>query len=150
MQLRTIGELCGKGGAVIQAMAGTIVFGVDRRLADNDAYRLEVLTVVTNASVGRGASDHLCAVGEHQGAVGHAMLHYPSGGTLLCSSGHWIELQRIDASQEAFLSVVAAQYGEGTRNQMEDEINASSAPGLQLQKMTQDYVKQSSPTKLKK
>jgi hypothetical protein len=149
VQLQTVGELCGKGGAEIHAMGGTIVFGVDQRKADTEAYRLEVLTVVTNASVDR-SSPALYAVGDHQGTVGHAMLHYPSGGILLCSSGHWIELQRIDVSQEAFLSVVASQYGESARCQMEAEINASPTPSAQLQKMSQDYVRQSSPSKLKR
>jgi hypothetical protein len=29
-------------------------------------------------------------IGEHKGTAGHVALHYPGGGVLLASAGHWI------------------------------------------------------------
>lgn len=152
VQLQTVGELCGKGGAVIQTMGGTLVFGVDHGAADTSAYRLDVLTIATGVVSDPSAAGYLCAVGEHRGAVGHAMLRYPAGGKILCSSGHWIELQRLDVSEEAFLGTVAMQYGGDARKKMEDELAAAPAPARQqrLQDLSKDYVQRASPTSLKK
>ena len=34
----------------------------------------------------------------HKGLAGHVLLTYKSGGCLLVSMGHWIELMKIDTS----------------------------------------------------
>jgi hypothetical protein len=37
--------------------------------------------------------------------AGHVILHYPSGGKLLCAMTHWVELQKLDVNEERLLQV---------------------------------------------
>ena len=37
-------------------------------------------------------------LGMMKGCAGHVLLTYPSGGNLVASAGHWIELSRLDTS----------------------------------------------------
>lgn len=76
-----------EGHCNVSAMGGTIVFGVNPAKSDNDAYKLEVLTVVT--SLGK-ASKYQSEIGEHKGMPGHVVLTYKSGANILVSMGHWI------------------------------------------------------------
>ena len=50
-------------------------------------------------------------VGEHEGAAGHVLLTYPSGGMILTSMGHWIELMKIDTSAEKLFDYIEKEYG---------------------------------------
>jgi hypothetical protein len=45
-------------------------------------------------------SDQICKIGDLKGACGHCLLTYPSGGKLLTSSGHWIELVKLDVNAD--------------------------------------------------
>lgn len=43
----------------------------------------------------------------HKGLAGHVLLTYKSGGCLLVSMGHWIELMKIDTSEKVLFEVAA-------------------------------------------
>ena len=47
-----------------------------------------------------------------RGAAGHVALTYPSGGQLITSMGHWIELTRINTSVESIMQVAAKNFGQ--------------------------------------
>eukprot|EP01090_Pellita_catalonica_P011039 TRINITY_DN2251_c0_g2_i3.p1 TRINITY_DN2251_c0_g2~~TRINITY_DN2251_c0_g2_i3.p1 ORF type:complete len:497 (+),score=112.13 TRINITY_DN2251_c0_g2_i3:121-1491(+) len=46
-----------------------------------------------------------------RGTVGHAVLRYNSGGSIIISAGHWIELNKLETSIDK-IEEVAAQYGD--------------------------------------
>lgn len=46
------------------------------------------------------AGENQCQIGDYKGAAGHVLLKYKSGGHLLTSMGHWIELMKIDTSEK--------------------------------------------------
>jgi len=50
-------------------------------------------------------------LGDKEGVCGHYILTYPSGGSLLTSSGHWIELMKLDSSFESMVKLAKEEYG---------------------------------------
>ena len=110
-QLQNVGRMCETGRAVVNVMGGTIVFRVNSEKSDTTRYSLEVLTRCTNQ--------------EQQDACGHVMLTYPSGGRLLVSAGHWIELSHLSgATEESVLKMCSAQLGQVQADQMMSELTS--------------------------
>jgi hypothetical protein len=102
-QLQILGSLSEGDQVNVHAMGGTIVYSVNQKNLRHDAYKLDVLTVVETLTPN---DDHLVSkVGRYEGAAGHVLLTYSSGGMILTSMGHWIELMRIDTSVEKLLEV---------------------------------------------
>lgn len=118
-QLQRAGELCEHGCATVKALGSTIAYTIDKRAAREAAstqrYHLEVLTIATEMpgiDLAHLPQERTCDAGGQKGAAGHVMLRYPSGGILLVSAGHWIELVRLDGvSEERLLQAAANQYG---------------------------------------
>ena len=112
-QLAAVGELCEKDAkAVSHAMSGTVVFGLAEPAPATTAFQLQTLSKVSSIDGARNTDASV---------VGHAILEYPSGGLFLASMGHWIELARLDVSQESVLRAadgVSAEYGAQVRTQM--------------------------------
>ena len=54
--------------------------------------------------------------GDSRGTIGHAVMRYKSGGSIVTSAGHWKELSRMDVSEEALLRTIAMQDGAGSLN----------------------------------
>lgn len=46
------------------------------------------------------------------------LLTYKSGGHLLTSMGHWVELMRVDTSEKKLFEMAERQYGAGVATQM--------------------------------
>lgn len=103
-QLQRAGCLCEGGSATVKALGGTIAYTVDAGVSKStNAYRLEVLTVATEmpgVSTASLAQERTCQAGDREGAAGHVLLKYPSGGLLLVSASHWVELARFDDVSE--------------------------------------------------
>merc|ERR1711879_918885 len=100
-QLQKLGELAKDGEATLGAMGGTIAYSVQWSKADCSAYNCQVLTVMTEFD-GKAAlppSGAVCQVGAHAGLAGHVLLSYPSGGQLLASASHWIELSHLEVTE---------------------------------------------------
>ena len=100
-QLQVIGEMAAEGHCNVNAMGGTIVYGVKQE-HQNDFYDLEVLSVASSLKT---EGKYLCKSGEKSGAAGHVLLKYKKGGFLLTSMGHWIELMKIDTTEKALFDV---------------------------------------------
>ena len=147
-QLTILGEMSSEGKAESHAMSGTILFGVDHEVADRSCFDLEVLTVMTSFG-GRSAKTvdrkYQVSVAGISGAAGHVALTYPSGGIILASAGHWVELQKVKTDEKSFFNVMANEYGATSkRNQqlrMEyDELPSEAAKNVWLQANAQTHV----------
>lgn len=46
------------------------------------------------------------------GSAAHVLLTYPTGGMILTSMGHWIELMKIDTSDKKLFEIAEKQYGK--------------------------------------
>lgn len=55
------------------------------------------------------------------GSAGHCLLTYKSGGHILTSMGHWIELMKIDTSEKKLFEVAEKQYGVEYASKMKSE-----------------------------
>lgn len=158
-QLQVVGELCAEQGkAIVQAMGGTIVYTVNPHRPPTNVYDLKVLTVVSDWGMGdEGLPEAMkCSVGdggnEKRGAAGHVTLTYSSGGQLLTSMGHWIELTRIDTSLEAVARVAAHNFGEAQLQQFNMEYNCLRSDTERrdhLQRWSKEMVQKSVPTRMK-
>jgi hypothetical protein len=125
-QLQKLGELASNGKADLHALPNTIAFSIDWSKADCNAYACHVLTVMSKIGgqrVQAQASGQMCEAGGRQGLAGHVMLTYPSGGRLLASAGHWIELSRLDVN-ESDLMRAAASYGAAFQSEVQTSIAA--------------------------
>lgn len=91
-------------------MSNTIVFGVNPDLDPAGAYECEVLTTISTSD------GHPIAR-----AAGHVMLSFPSGGKILTSCGHWVELVKLDVSEEAMMRV-AQDYGVDFYSELQSDM----------------------------
>jgi hypothetical protein len=158
-QLQVVGELCREQGkAVVSALGGTILYTVDPKAPRTDRYELKILTVVTDASDGlqRIQENMKCSVGEgegmRKGVAGHVTLTYPSGGQLVTSMGHWIELTRINTTLESVLRTAGHNFGAAEANDFMREYaecDTDAARSECVQKRSHKYVQQSVPSKMK-
>ncbi len=93
----------------------------------------------------------LLEIGEYKGYLGHAILKYrESGGVLLVSTGHWIELSRLDAaSEERVLQAVRSQFGGEYSRQLDEELTAygdnEEARRVVIQRSVTQLVQSSAP-----
>jgi len=148
-QLQKLGELANDGTASLHAMGGTIAFTVDWAKADCQAYQCKVLTVMTEhdgrqvaPTAGQG-----CETGGHRGLAGHVLLTYPSGGHILASAGHWIELSRLDVTQDN-LFAAAAQYGAVFQQEVMSSVGqcvTAEERQRSIQAFSSQMVQQSAP-----
>lgn len=149
-QLQKLGELASDGKAHLHAMGGTIAFSVDWTKADCSAYNCQVLTVMTETNgqpVESLVPAQSCEVGGHRGWAGHVLLSYPSGGRLIASAGHWVELTRLNVNESDLLRAAASC---GAAFSCEVQASMSSCTNeVDRQRTIQTYssqiVQQSSP-----
>jgi len=97
-QLQSVGDLSEGGKCNVHCLGGTIIYSVDPKKADHKSYKLQVLTVAENAPV--DSPGLACHIKNAHGAAGHILLTYPNGGKLLTSMGHWVELVKVDTSEQ--------------------------------------------------
>jgi hypothetical protein len=136
-QLQNVGRMCESGEAVVNVMGGTIVFDISPEKSDTDRYSTEILTRCVNSSMGE--------------TCGHVMLTYPSGGRILVSAGHWIELSQLSgATEESVLRMCTAQMGQEKASKMISDLR-SSANAFEreqvIQRNAQEVVWSSAPCK---
>ena len=119
---------------------------------------MEVLTVASTVGSFEltNHADFLCrtTTGRVSGAAGHVLLTYPSGGTLLTSCGHWMELSNLDVSAKTLFSVAQEEYGAEVAYRMESDFISSAGNEAEQSRKLQTYAKtmvhQSAPCKSKK
>jgi len=104
-QLQRVGELCDNGTCLVN---GYTCYSVDqKKIGSHQDYSLEILTYITN-EVGtvnhKSLSDNLISSIDGEKSVPcHTILTYPSGGVLLASNAHWLDLSNLDVSVEKIL-----------------------------------------------
>merc|ERR1712216_171837 len=89
-----------------------------------------------------------CDIGAHRGWAGHVLLTYPSGGRILASAGHWVELSRIDVS-ETDLHQAAASFGAAFQSEVQGSLAACATPAERqhtVQMYSAQMVQQSLPS----
>lgn len=131
-QLNVVGQLCADGKAASRAMGGTIVYAIDKvgaEAAGAAGVTLQVLTVVEkvdgmNTSTDPRFKHHLCTAGGSCGVAGHVLLTYPSGGRLLTSMGHWIELTKLHGCTEESVLQAAERRGAAYSRAIREELDS--------------------------
>jgi hypothetical protein len=155
-QLQKVGELSENGQAHVHAMSSTILYSVDRSVLQRNSakYTAEILTIVSKIQGGQSpqCKEHTLNLGEHRGAAGHVLLKFPDKGMILCSSGHWIELAKLDASINTVILQAEKEYGVEYAQKFKTEYD--SAPQARKSAMIQSeaskIVFQSAPQKYSK
>merc|ERR1712054_469641 len=148
-QLQKLGELASDGKASLHAMGGTIAFTVNWQKADCSAYECKVLTAMTqfDGNDVQPAPGQGCEAGGKRGYGGHIMLTYPSGGRLLASAGHWMELSRLDVTEEN-LYQAAASYGAAFQAEIQGSLASCQTPAqvsATIQQYSSQMIQQSAP-----
>jgi len=147
VQLQLVGQLCEKGKMVISAMPGTIVFGfVDEKVRSYPEYEINLLTVVTKTT-GPELLDN-CEIAAKRGTIGHVMLKYKSGGVMLLSAGHWIEMSKFDVDLDNLESVVQ-DFGGEYKNKFSEIKSNNNMKEIEkysrYQEMANDMIQKSTP-----
>jgi len=153
-QLQKVGELCEGGHCTLHALGGTIIYSVDRSKTDTNEYSVEVLTIIpkniSGLVIGDVKSSYKWKIGDEVGVASHVVLRYPSGGILLTSSGHWVELVKVDVSMDNLLKVAQTNYGTEKMEEMKINLsNLQDKPEQQNQMMNmyaQQFIQQSAPS----
>merc|ERR1740121_380759 len=97
-----------------------------------------------------------CTVGEganmKRGMAAHVTLTYASGGQLVTSMGHWIELTRINTSLDNILRVSAHNFGQQELFALRTDMDMQSTDferEVCVQKWAKRHISQSVPTRMK-
>jgi hypothetical protein len=147
-QLKMVGQLCDKGRASLKALDSTIVFTVNNSKVDASKYQLQILTIVTETGgyeIGWQYSLH--EIDGKRGTVGHALIKYHNGCTILVSAGHWIELSKLDVNV-FHLEKVADKFGGNFSKQFKSIKNSKQSENqksIQYNKMANQMVMMSAP-----
>lgn len=116
-----------QGRCNVVAAGGTIVYTVDSHVK-SETYDLQILTVVPNIFGLNLPDNHVCKItDEIQGVAGHVLLTFKSGGHILTSMGHWIELMKIDTSEKKLFEVAEKQFGATKAAEMKMEYSNMNA-----------------------
>jgi len=154
-QLVKVGELCENGTCTI---SGYTCYTVDRSKSDTNDYVLDVLTYITNDNIA-GINHSTMPESQKWKIDGkttvpcHTCLTYPSGGVLLASNAHWLDISNIDVTVTNLLKVAETNYGKEKMEEMRFNIMNTSGQ-QQQQSMINDYAKtfvqQSTPSQYSK
>ena len=120
-QLQCVGQLCGDNFAGVHALGGTIQFTVKQDREATDAYQLQILTVAEASADYRGPT---VTVGRYTGTAGHVLLRYRSGGMLLVSATHWMELTNINADEAQVAQVLLQQQGQIAADEFKKQLES--------------------------
>lgn len=98
----------------------------------------------------------MCKIGEGDqaktGMAGHVTLTYASGGQLVTSMGHWIELTRINTSEEELFRVAAKNFGQLELREMQADLDCQASELDRdncRQKWAKSHIAKSVPTRMK-
>eukprot|EP00040_Diaphanoeca_grandis_P031589 m.189328 g.189328 ORF g.189328 m.189328 type:complete len:951 (-) comp32370_c0_seq1:41-2893(-) len=154
-QLQAVGELCTENTVNVHCLGGTITYGVDHKqvakATAKAAYKLEVLTVVEPSTSVTCDPLYQCKIDDVSGAAGHVMVTYPSGGAILASATHWIELMKFDVPENRLFSIAQANYGKDFVDEIACEFNACTTDDERIKvgaKYSCEMVQATVPCKL--
>lgn len=148
-QLQMVGQLCHTGQAFIDDVwRKTVVFGIDTKKIENDLYKVTVLTIVTNTAGFdiNSKKEYSSTIEDKSGPVGHVLCKYRTGGMLLLSAGHWIELSNLNVNIHNLEEVALKNYGEnyGYMEKIEEMKNTEDEceKQIKINKMACKFVQQ--------
>lgn len=152
-----VGELCAQDGkAAVGALSDTILYTLNPRRKATQVYQVKVLTVVTKWRGSEIPEAMKCEVqhgdARKRGVAGHVALSYPSGGQLITSMGHWIELTRINTSVESMMQVAARNFGEQEIFKHRAELSSARNEAERqqcVQKLSKQMIQKSVPSSMK-
>merc|ERR1711953_884202 len=98
----------------------------------------------------------MCTVGEgaeaKRGMAGHVTLTYGSGGQLVTSMGHWIELTRIETSVDGIMRVAEHNFGQQELQELQEDMAGQQSVmdrEMCVQKWAKSHISHSVPTRMK-
>jgi hypothetical protein len=101
---QTTQNISDSGSLTLHVMGSTIVASFIEQ--QNAVYTSTILTVASFQKYNNNNNNNNLLYqikahnSEHTGTLGHALLNYPEGGKLICSTGHFCELTKINTTQE--------------------------------------------------
>jgi len=163
-QLQVMGHLASSGTVSLGSGDGTICVAIDADVVSNNAYQIELLTVLTEVgSAIESAMPNITnlaslppnlvsKVGTHQGLVGHAMLTYPSGGCLSVTCAQWADLSDFEVKEDAFFQVCAELHDEDYCQRLKDKFGqmAQADKAKFLQDKSAKLIQENAPCNLKR
>jgi hypothetical protein len=153
-QLQMVGNLGDKGYAHVETLGGTIVISYNPEKV-SDQYKCSLLTYVTEMSAegyDYNGKDYSIDYKGKKANVGHALLEYPSGGIIIISAAHWVELCNIGVNMDNLKNVAKCEYGA----MYDEEINSiecekeESVRVSKMNKLANKFVQQTVSCKTKK
>ena len=141
-----VGKLAERGYCNVKTLSGTIIYSVDKNKIDKSKYKLEVLTIATS-NVPKD-SNYILEIDRDQGSAGHVLLTYPTGGKILTSMGHWIELMKIDTSQKTFFEIAEREYGKDYAQKLQAPYSKMDAAAKKkyLKSQAKQFVQNQAPS----
>lgn len=94
-----------QGKVNVHTIGGTIKYSVNKKNLNHNKYKVQILTVANNMKANN--LNLKCEIGEFNGNAGHVLVKYPSGGAILASMTHWVELMKVDTSEQKLFEVAA-------------------------------------------
>jgi len=149
-QLQRVGELCEKGTCSVN---GYTCYSVDQsKIGIHQDYTIEVLTVITNqvGTINSSLDNNVkWSIDGHSGIPCHTILRYPSGGILLASNAHWLDLSNLDVSAEKMLQLAEQTYSSVELETMKSDIMSKTGEERkkEVSKYAKKYVTESVPCK---
>ena len=124
-QLQMVAELSQTNRITVDA-SGAPIIGINYIKTDTSDYILQILTVADNTS-NLLPQDKNCSayIGSTNGCVGHTILKFKSGGIMIISAGHWIQLKNISIDIKTLEKVAQEKYGNDYMNEINDIKNCS-------------------------
>lgn len=96
-QLQAVAHLAASEQLFVHVLGNTIKYAVDSRVETREIYEIEVLTVASNFPPPQPY--YQSKIGNATGLAGHVLLSYKTGGKILTSMGHWIQLMKITTTE---------------------------------------------------
>lgn len=120
-QLKSMAQLSTTDSINIHALKDTIEYTIDQEVYNKETpYELQVETVVVNDKY----KSKYCQTTDkkYYGLAGHTILKYSSGGLIITSNGHFIELTKLDTSIEKVLQYAELHLGRAVSDSMKKDL----------------------------
>ena len=95
---------------------------------DDDDQKTDAATTTADAAMEKAATKGVC---------GHVLLTYESGGKMLTSCGHWIELIKLDVSEENLVALAQQEYGQDYYSSLQAELDSCGSNAVARKEVVQ-------------
>jgi hypothetical protein len=147
-QLRNLGALSeGHGKATIKCMGNNIIYTLRDAYEYQDAqFSIEVLSIATDFGKfwtldPRQHKLRKLYLNNEVGYAGHVMITYHSGGKILASAGHWLDLNKIEVQPNVVLREMNRLFGSNYAHEFKVELD-NAVSDETVQEIVQRSVRQ--------